>query len=124
MKKVKIAFWFIVFGFLALVIFQNQNFFLAETSLSINLYFAQYDTLTTFNAVLFMAFFLSGILISYIISLFDKFKTGKTIKNMNALLSTQRDTISSMKKEIEMLKSAALPPENDIATENSSTENA
>lgn len=123
MKKVKITFWIIVFGFLALVIFQNKDFFLAENSLNINLYFAQYQTATTFNAVLFMGFFLSGILISYIISLFDKYKTGKTIKELNAKQATFLDTINGLKKEVEALKTAPPVPESEVAVENSSAEN-
>ncbi len=110
MKKVKIAFWLIVFGFVALVIFQNQDFFLAERSLSVNLFFAKYETPLMPNAVLFVAFFLTGLLISYFLSLVDKFKSGKIIKELRAVKNSQVETIDALKKELDASKGLATAP--------------
>ena len=37
MKKATLIIWVIIFGFIALVIFQNQSFFLAKQALRLNL---------------------------------------------------------------------------------------
>ncbi len=37
MKKATLIIWLIIFGFIALVIFQNQTFFMAKESYRINL---------------------------------------------------------------------------------------
>ena len=37
MKKATLIIWVIIFGFIALVIFQNQTFFLAKQSFRLNL---------------------------------------------------------------------------------------
>jgi hypothetical protein len=60
MKKVKIAFWIVVFGFIGLIIFQNKEFFMAESRLMIDLGFFYYETPFLANAIFFVAFFLDG----------------------------------------------------------------
>ena len=60
MKKLKIAFWIIVFGFVGLVIFQNKDFFMSESRLMIDLGFFYYETPFLANAIFFVAFFLVG----------------------------------------------------------------
>lgn len=110
MKKVKIAFWLIIFGFVALVIFQNQEFFLAERSLLINLFFVEYQTPYVPNAVLFVAFFLSGLLISYFFGLYDKYKAGKLIKTLKTVENTQNETIAALKRELDTSKGMAPAP--------------
>ena len=107
MKKLKVVFWVIVLGFLALIIFQNQDFFMTKHSLVINLYFSKYFTPELHNAVLFLAFFFAGLLIAYFFSLFPQFKANKTIKNQNATISTQEQQLNHLKMEVEALKNAA-----------------
>lgn len=114
MKKVKIAFWVIVFGFLALVIFQNQEFFLARQSLDINLYMASYQTPSVPNAVLFVAFFLAGLLIAYFFSLFERFKANKTIKSLNAALKANEDSMAGLKKDVDAMKASAAQTAPDV----------
>ena len=57
MKKVKIAFWIVVFGFVGLVIFQNKEFFMNERSLMIDLGFFKYETPFLANAIFLLPFF-------------------------------------------------------------------
>jgi hypothetical protein len=100
MKKVKILFWLIIFGLLGLLIFQNQDFFLARKSLGLNLYYAQYQIPEAPNAILFVAAFFAGLLIAYVFSLFGQYKNGKTIKNLNATIQSQVETIARLKNEM------------------------
>jgi hypothetical protein len=100
MKKVKIAFWIVVFGFIGLVIFQNKEFFMSESRLMINLGFFYYETPFLANAVFFVAFFLVGILISYFSSLFKHFKDAKTIKTFKAKETSLVETVSSLERKL------------------------
>ncbi len=104
MKKVKIAFWIILIGFFATIVYQNQEFFLAKQSLVINLLFQTYYMPETQNAVLCAAFFLLGFLIAYISGLTERFRSSKTIKGLNATNNTHREQAALLKKEVDMLK--------------------
>ncbi len=101
MKKVKIAFWIVVFGFVGLVIAQNWEFFRAENSLLINLFFVKYETPLLANAIFFVAFFFIGLLITYFFSLFKHYKDAKLIKALKAKESSLIDTISAMEKQLD-----------------------
>ena len=109
MKKVKIAFWIIVFGFIGLVIFQNKEFFMAESRLMIDLGFFYYETPFLANAIFFVAFFLVGVLISYFLSLFKHFKDAKTIKTFKAKESSLVETVSSLEKQLSTQNAPAEP---------------
>ncbi len=100
MKKVKIAFWIVVFGFVGLVIFQNKEFFMAESHLKIDLGFFYYETPILANAIFFVAFFLVGILISYFLSLFKHFKDARTIKTFKAKETSLVETVSSLEQQL------------------------
>ncbi len=109
MKKVKIAFWIIVFGFVGLVIFQNRVFFMSESRLVFNLGFYYYETPFLANAIFFVAFFLVGILISYFSGLFRNFKDAKTIKTLKAKDASLVDTVSSLEKQLYSQQVSAEP---------------
>jgi hypothetical protein len=109
MKKVKIAFWIVIFGLVGLVIFQNKGFFMSESRLIINLGFYYYETPLVANAILFVAFFLVGILISYFFSLFKHFKDAKTIKTLKAKEISLVETVSALERKLSSQKVSAGP---------------
>jgi uncharacterized integral membrane protein len=100
MKKLKLGFWLIVIIFLILIIYQNQDFFRATRSLSLNLIVAKYFTPEIPIAVLFLAAFLAGLLIAYIFGLVAQFKARKTIKNLNATINSQIEMITTLKQQV------------------------
>ncbi len=104
MNKAKGIFWLIVLGFIFLLIFQNQDFFLKEESLSLNLFFDNYKTPELPGAVYFIAFFVFGLLIAYFFSLYAKFKYNQVIKDLNNKLKGHVDTIAKMGEELAALK--------------------
>ncbi len=125
MKKAKIFFWLIVFGFIALIIYQNRSFFLATQSLGINLFFKAYRTPEIPNAVLFVAFFLIGVFLTYIFCLFDKFKANKTIKQLRQSLDSCQKTMETLKNDLESIKNqrqAGPPEQNDASDESPPTD--
>lgn len=118
MKKVKIAFWIVVFGIVGLVIFQNKVFFMSESRLLLNLGFFYYETPFLANAIFFVAFFLVGILISYFFSLFKHFKDAKTIKALKAKESSLVETVALLEQQLSNQKmSTGLSPAATVADE-------
>ena len=108
MKKVKITFWLIILVFAGVFVYQNKIFFMAKQSLSLTLPFL--DTLHSPelpHAVLFLVFFLTGFLIAYFSGLYDRFKSNKTLKNLNAATATQQDELTALKRELESLRGAS-----------------
>jgi uncharacterized integral membrane protein len=109
MKKVKIALWVIFLGLIALIFFSNKDYFMAKHGIQINLYVTEpFHIQELPNIIYFLIFFLAGFLIAYFISLSERFKSKKTIKNLNAAATSQLEEISLLKKEIDSLKGNAL----------------
>ncbi len=104
MKKFKIAFWILVFGFLALVGYQNKAFFRAPLSLKVNLGFTEYTTPEMQIWVFFIGLFLFGILLIYIFGLPARFRAGKIIKTLNATISSQRNELTALKNEVAAMR--------------------
>ena len=108
MKKIKIVLWVIFLGLIAIIFFSNKDYFLVKQSIQINIPFSEpFQIQELPNAIYFLIFFLAGFLIAYFISLSERFKSKKTIKNLNAAATSQLEEISVLKKEIDSLKSSA-----------------
>jgi uncharacterized integral membrane protein len=120
MKKIKIVIWLIILVFAGVFVYQNKIFFMAKQSLGLTLPFL--ETLHTPelpHAVLFLVFFLTGFLIAYFFGLYDRFKSKKTVKNLNAATAAQQAELSALKRELESLRGAA--PGGSTAKEEQST---
>ena len=116
MKKGTLIVWAIILAVLALVIFQNQEFFLSKQSLRINLGITEeYVTPELPIAVLVLIFFFSGIVIEFFFSLSARFKAGRNLKKLNTTLTTQKTELTGLKSEIDTLKSKELAEEDKTA---------
>ena len=110
MKKATLIIWVIIFGFIALVIFQNQAFFLAKQSLRINLgIFEERHSPELPNAIVVLLFFFAGLLIAYLFSISARFKAKRTIKKLKATITSHNDELSDLKREINTLKGIETP---------------
>lgn len=108
MKKLKIVLWVIIIGFIATIFFSNKNYLLAKQAFQIDfLYGEPFHSMELPNAIFFLVFFLTGFLIAYFISLSARFKSKKTIKNLNAAATSQLKEIAALKKEVELLQSGS-----------------
>lgn len=117
MKKATLIIWVIIFGFIALVIFQNQPFFLAKESFKINLGIVEeYLSPAIPNAVLILIFFFSGLLISYLFGFSSRFKAKRTIKRLNSSITTHTNEIAKLKGEIDKLKRIEEPVDSHADT--------
>ena len=119
MKKVKIVLWIIFLGFIAIIFFSNKDYFLVKQGIQINLPFTEPFQIEELpNAVYFLIFFLAGFLIAYFISLSERFKSKKAIKNLNAAATSQLEEISILKKEINSLKGSAFNSKTALEDQN------
>ena len=104
MRKFKIVFWAVIFGLMGIVIFQNQDFFMAKQSLRIDLIFRNYETPELLRAILFAGVFLTGFVISYIFTLIDRLRFRKVVKSLGAEIDSQNGNITLLINELESLK--------------------
>jgi len=105
MKKAALIIWFIIFAILALVIFQNQAFFLTNQSIRINLgIIDEYHTPEMPIAILFLFFFFSGIIIAYLFNIAPRYRANRTNKKLNAAVAAHNDEVTELKRELNSLK--------------------
>ena len=104
MRKFKIGFWAVIFGLMGIVIFQNQDFFMAKQSLSVDFIFAKYETPELHRAILFAGIFLTGFIISYIFTLIDRLSFRRVVKSLAAEIDSQNENITLLINELESLK--------------------
>jgi uncharacterized integral membrane protein len=117
MKKATLILWVIIFGFIALVIFQNQTFFMARNSLHLNLWVVNdYLSPELPNAVLVLVFFFSGLIIAYLFSFSARFKAKRTIKKLNASIASHLNELSELKREVDALKGVETPVDEQADT--------
>ena len=113
MKKVKIAIWIIVLGFVVLIVTQNWSYFNTKQQLNVNLYFEKYHTLEFSNLLFFLACFLIGLLIAYFYGLVERFRSNKLIKRLNETTAAQQEEISGLKRELELMQKRALETQSE-----------
>ena len=117
MKKATLIIWVIILGFIALVIFQNQTFFMAKNSFRLNLgIFEEYLSPELPNAILLLIFFFSGVIIAYLFSFSARFKAKRTIKKLNINMASHINELSELKSEINQLKGLETPVDNQADT--------
>jgi uncharacterized integral membrane protein len=117
MKKGTLIIWAIIFGCIALVIFQNQTFFMAKQSFRINPgIFQEYHSPELPNAVMVLFFFFLGLFIAYLFSFAKRFKANRTIKKLNATITSCNNELAELRREINTLKGIESPAEDLSAT--------
>jgi len=117
MKKATLIIWVIILGFIALVIFQNQTFFMAKNSFRLNLgIFEEYLSPELPNAILLLIFFFSGVVIAYLFSFGARFKAKRTIKKLNITIASHINELSELKSEINQLKGLETPVDEQADT--------
>lgn len=119
MKKVKIGLWVMLLFFIVLFFYQNKDLLMESNSLNYGLpFFKLHHGPELPNAILFLFSFLIGLLGTYFFSLSDRFKSKKTIKNLNAAVTSQLEEISSLRKEVELLQGGSSKSDTDSKEQN------
>jgi len=108
MRKVKIVLWLILIGFISLVFFQNQEYLMSKQAIALDFYITDaFLSQELPNAVWFLSALFIGLLLSYFLSLFERFRLNKMIKDLKAKLNSHADMVSRLRAELESTK---IPP--------------
>ncbi len=115
MKKIKLAFLIVAVAFAGLFFYQNKPFFLAPADLTLDIWIVPpFFSNGLNNALLIVAFFLAGALSTYFLSLSYRFKSKKTIKELNKTIDEHIVTITSLKNLLSTKQASASQQEINI----------
>ena len=121
MKKVKLILVLIILAVVVIFAFQNQVYFKETRQLSLDLIVAgPYVTPVINNATICAAFFMLGVVITYLLTLTGRIKQRKSIKVLNNNIGERQKEIITLKSELETQKSSPPPemmPSNEISEE-------
>ncbi|WP_300672634.1 LapA family protein [Desulfoluna sp.] len=104
MKKFKIALLFLILAALFVVVYQNWTFFSAKQILAVDLKMKTFQTPDIATGLYFLGSFLIGFLLAYTAGLMARFKTKKAAKELNAVIDSQQEKISTLRGEMDLLK--------------------
>lgn len=101
MRKFKIFLWLLLIAVLAVVVWQNQAFFMTRQSFQVDPWLAgPYATPELPIVVICAGLFLLGFLIAYVYGLYGHFKQSKTIRHLNATVAAQTEEIENLRRRV------------------------
>ena len=106
MKKVKLIFWLLILGGMALVVYQNQGYFL-ETRQVLRLdlkAFPEYQSPSLPLVAFHLLFFLFGLLVAFLFGALGRWRRRKAISRLTGEATAQRNEIEAMRTELAQLK--------------------
>ncbi len=123
MKKVKLIVWLLVLGFMALVIFQNEDYFFnAEQSLRLNLWvFPEYHSPQLPTVFFYLVFFVYGLIVAYCFGLPERFRNRKAIKRLTTADTQREKAMAELNTQLARIKGEPPPSEQGGAAESSIT---
>lgn len=80
--KIRLTIWTIVISVIALFFYQNREFYLGEQTLSLNLFFTQWDSPPVAHATQVLIAFLAGLLLASISLYHERFKMRRQLKKL------------------------------------------
>lgn len=120
MKKLKFALIFLILVALFVVAYQNRVFLLTTEALSVDLKLWGYQSPAIAHGLYFLGFFLVGFLLAYTSGLMARFRSSKMVKELNAVIDSQQEKISTLRGEMDLLKRRpveAPEPQAEVAVE-------
>jgi len=82
---------------MALIIYQNREFYLREQTLTLNLYVAELGLPPLANVTQALLFFLAGIVLACVSLYHERFQLRQEIKNLNTAFQSCAQQVTSMK---------------------------
>lgn len=105
MRIFKIAIWIILIALFGLAVYQDQTFFLSRHTLAVHIGSSVYQTAQLPLVVFFASFFLLGWLMAYLFGLLDRYRVGRSNKQLRATTASQQEALDSLKKEMDLIRS-------------------
>jgi len=111
MKKTKLFFWMLIVVAIALLVFQNEGYFMeTQQVLRLNLkVFPEYHSPNLPLVAYHLLFFVFGLIVAYLFSTVDRWRRRKTISRLTAEIAAQRQEMETLRSELSQLKGEAAP---------------
>ena len=109
MNTIKIILLIIVFLIIGLFVWDNGAFLLTKNSISLNLLIRKYSTPELPTGVILLISFFAGLLVSYVISLFERFRLNAEIKGLKYTIDSNLEKMSELKNEVTSLRNKFSP---------------
>lgn len=111
MKKVKLVVWMLIVAFVAVVIYQNKEFFwVTKKSLAIDLAFIKYQTPEVELLIIFGIFFAAGLLLGIYYLIGRGLKTKKKIKALKAQVKEKDEKTVVLEETLRTLRGDPVLP--------------
>ncbi|MBU1181040.1 MAG: LapA family protein [Proteobacteria bacterium] len=104
MNKIKSVLLIIVFTIIGLFVWDNGAFLLAKNSISLNLLIKTYSTPELPTGIILLISFFAGLLVAYVIALFERFRLNAEIKGLKYTIDSNLEKMSELKNEVVSLK--------------------
>jgi len=95
--KLRLSIWTLIIFSMALIIYQNREFYLSEQTLTLNLYVAHFGLPPLANVTQALLFFLAGIVLACVSLYHERFKLRREINNLNTAFQSCAQQVTSMK---------------------------
>jgi len=104
MNIIKSVILVIVFVIIGLFVWDNGAFLLTKNSISLNLLIRKYSTPELPTGIILLISFFAGLLVAYVISLFERFRLNAEIKGLKYTIDSNLEKMSELKNEVISLK--------------------
>ena len=104
MNAIKIILLSIIFVIIGLFVWDNGAFLLAKNKISLNLLIKTYSTPELPTGIILLICFFVGLLVSYVISLFERFRLNAEIKGLKYTIDSNLEKMSELKNEVISLR--------------------
>ena len=112
MKKVKLVVWMLILALVAIVIYQNRDFFWdSKKSLAVDLAFAKYQIPEVEHLIIFGAFFAAGFLLGIYFLISRGLKKKKLVKALKAQVKEQTEKADALEEELRALRGDPVLPD-------------
>lgn len=111
MKKTKLFFWLLILCAIALLVFQNEGYFMeTQQALRLNLkVFPEYQSPNLPLVAYHLLFFIFGLIVAYLFNTVDRWRRRKTMSRLTAQIAAQRQEMETLRSELSQLKGVAAP---------------
>lgn len=104
MNIIKSVLLVIVFVIIGIFVWDNGAFLLTKNRISLNLLIKTYSTPELPTGVILLISFFAGLLVAYVISLFERFRLNAEIKGLKYTIDSNLEKMSELKNEVISLK--------------------
>ena len=95
--KLRLSIWTLIIFSMALIVYQNREFYLSEQTLTLNLYVVELGLPPLANVTQALLFFLAGIVLACVSLYHERFQLRREIKNLNTAFHSCAQQVTSMK---------------------------